>query len=320
MHRILFEIPMPWGGTLPVFSYGFMIMLAFVAAILLAVRRAKARGVNPDVVFDLGLYAIVCGIIGARLAFVMTDPDFVPDPTSTQPFLEYFKIWKGGLTFQGGLFLALAVCLWYMRAHRLPAAVIADIFAPGLALGVALGRIGCFLNGCCWGAICRVGFPLGVRFPEGSGAHAHLYMLHRDGELVPRLSQTGHEAIIEALPRTDFFTAPPAALLDIPLHPTQLYTSLAMIGVFVFVLWLERRPRRFDGMVMLGFLMAYSVVRFLVELIRDDTPLLFSVGGFAGLRLGQILAILTFVIAGGLFVRLWFRNSPPPPPESEETA
>lgn len=311
MHRILVEIPLPWGGAIPIYSYGFMIMLAFIAGITLAVRRAKARGISPDVILDIGLYSIICGIIGARLAFVLTDPDFSPDPTVSQPILEYIAIWKGGLTFQGGLFLALAVCIWYLRSNNLPAATIADIFAPGVAIGIAIGRVGCFLNGCCWGRICEIGYPLGVSFPEGSGAHSHLFGMLQQGDLLPRLSQLGHESIIQSIPPNGPYVVPPAALTQIPVHPTQLYTTVAMIGVFLFVLWVEKKPRRFEGMVMLAFLMAYSVVRFAIEFLRTDTALLLGFGSFPGLRLGQILALITFAVAAVVFVHQWRRTPSP---------
>jgi len=303
MHRILIKIPVPFGdGFLPIYSYGFMMMLAFVVGIALAHRRARRAGLDPEVVMDIGLYSVVCGIIGARLAFIITDMD------TPRQLLEYVAIWHGGLTFQGGLFMALAVCIWYLRAHRLPAGRVADIFAPSIAVGLALGRIGCYLNGCCWGRICDHGFPLGVIFPVESSVHNQQLHAWETGGLITALEHAGYGSWIPGLPKN----------LPVPVHPTQLYTSVAMLCVFLAVLAIERLPRRFDGMVMLAFLMLYSMVRFLIEFVREDTPLYLQVGGFAGLRLGQILALITVVATAGVFVCLWRRAAPGGAGEAKE--
>ena len=298
MCRILIELPLPFlNRTVPIFSYGFMMMIAFAAGILLACRRAERVGIAREAIMDIGLYSIVCGIVGARLAFLFTD--YQMNWASEHPVLDMFAIWKGGLTFQGGLFLALAVNIWYLTSRRLPAGKVADVFAPGVALGVGVGRLGCFLNGCCWGQIAPRGFPLGVIFPHDCGVYEHHRQMLYVDELLPALEKANHNHLAELLRHYA-----PLGLERIPVHPTQLYTALAMVGVFVFLLWVEKWPRLFDGMVMVIFLMAYSVVRFLIEFVRDDTPVLSWIGGFPGLRLGQLLAMLTLAVAVCFFAHL----------------
>lgn len=293
MHPILFRIPLPFSDDgLPVYSYGFMLMVAFVAGLWVTARRAQREGVPPQMVLDLGLYVIVSGIIGARLAFIVFDME------TPRTLMEYFAIWHGGLTFQGGLFLALLVCIWFLKANQLPAGKIADIFAPGLALGVALGRIGCFLNGCCWGALCRPDFPLGVRFPPESNVWKYHMDLWQSGKLTGMMQQAGYAPPLPPLPES----------LPLPVHPAQLYATVALLGVCALLLLFDRLPRLFDGMLMLCFLLLYSAARFCLELVRDDTPLYFHLGSFPGLRLGQILALLTFAVAATLFAYFYCKS------------
>lgn len=292
MHRILLEIPLPGGGAVPIYSYGFMLMLAFLAGTALAWRRGLRVGIPGQVVLDIALYAVIAGIIGARLAYILFE--HVPDPTA-HPLFDLVAIWKGGLVFQGGLVMALGVCLWYLAAHRLSPGQVADLFAPGIALGIALGRVGCFLNGCCWGKLAPPDFPLAVRFPPESMVYHHHAWLRASGELFHRMQDAGYETVYGNVP------------LPLPVHPAQLYTSVAMLGVFLLILLVERLPRIFDGMVMLVFLMAYSVVRFHVEFVRDDTPAYWAYGDFPGLRMGQILGVPTLLASVAAFCYLWAR-------------
>jgi phosphatidylglycerol:prolipoprotein diacylglycerol transferase len=301
MHPILIEIPLPLGlQPLTIHSYGFMMMLAFLAGLYLALNRAKRAGIDKQVILDLTLYSIVCGIVGARIAFLLID--YEQDAASDHPLLDLVAIWKGGLTFQGGLLLALGVCVWYLKTQKLPAGKIADIFAPSVALGVGIARVGCYLNGCCWGKICEAGFPLGVNFPPRSGPYLQHLRMYLQGELAPILHSRHHDGLLEMLKDPQLEKA---AIEMVPVHPTQLYTTVAMLGLFLLIAGLEKLPRLFDGMLMLIFLLAYSVFRFFIEFWREDTPLRLAVGAFAGLRLGQIIALLTFTAGTAAFVYLW---------------
>ncbi len=325
MHRIMIEIPLPLGlPPLTVYSYGLMMVLAFAVTVGLTVWRAKRIGVPADLILDLSLYALVSGIIGARLAYLLVD--YVPDPASEHPLLDLVALWKGGLTFQGGLALALFVCIWYLHSRKMPAARIADLFAPGLAFGVALGRVGCYLNGCCWGKLCPADFAGGVVFPgpppgtgdvllrdltHTSGVFFHQYNLWQEGAFAPLLKSLGYTP--------EFIAALDPTKLPLPVYPAQLYSAalLAMIGILLFLL--DLLPRRFDGQLMLAFVFLYSGFRFGIEFLRDDTPAYFAWGGFSGLRLGQLLALAMALTALGFAVYLWRRAgaTPPPPPAAQ---
>jgi phosphatidylglycerol:prolipoprotein diacylglycerol transferase len=169
MHQILFHIPTPW-GNIPIFGYGVMLFLAFLVGGLVAARRAKAEGIDPGIIWDVGFYCFLGGVVGARLLFMI----LFPEPGNAfEQVLHFVEIWKGGMVFYGGLaggFLAY-VLAWrrIVRPAKLSTFKIADIVAPSLALGVFFGRLGCFLNGCCYGDFADPMLaPFGVQFPGNS--------------------------------------------------------------------------------------------------------------------------------------------------------
>ncbi|MCL4501867.1 MAG: prolipoprotein diacylglyceryl transferase [Deltaproteobacteria bacterium] len=141
MHPILFEY-----GPLRLFTYGFFLAVAFLSAIYVASREAKRLGLPVAKIYDLCFYAVVAALVGSRLLYIILDP---------RPFLEHplkiIALWEGGLDFQGGLFLALVVAIYYIRRHQLPWRTTLDALALGLPVGQFFGRIGCFMAGCCYG-------------------------------------------------------------------------------------------------------------------------------------------------------------------------
>jgi phosphatidylglycerol:prolipoprotein diacylglycerol transferase len=156
MHPIIFSI-----GKLTIFSYGLFVTLAFFTAItylLNQIKKSKEKILSQDELYSLFIYIIVSGIIGARLLFVLSNPqDFVLDPMSV------FKLWKGGLTYYGGFISATVFVLAYVRIKKMSMLELGDFFAPALALGHAIGRIGCFLAGCCYGKETNVAWSVVFR-------------------------------------------------------------------------------------------------------------------------------------------------------------
>lgn len=139
-------------------TYGLLVATGFVTGLFLAVRQAKRQGISSERILDLGFYILLAAIIGSRLLFVATAPEhYLSRP------LEIFKIWEGGLVFYGGLIFAVPVAVWYMNRHSLDKWAIADIIAPSIAIGHAIGRLGCFSAGCCYGAPAE-GLPWAVTF------------------------------------------------------------------------------------------------------------------------------------------------------------
>ncbi|NOZ23475.1 MAG: prolipoprotein diacylglyceryl transferase [Planctomycetes bacterium] len=226
--------------TIPINSYGLMMAIGFLLGIYFASRRAEREDFDSDVIIDVGWIAIIAGILGARLLFVLQNyRTFLKRP------LDIFRVDQGGLVFYGG-FIAATICVSvYMRKKGLSIAKVLDMVTPSLAMGLAFTRIGCFLNGCCWGDICRHPniFPA-VRFPAGSFAYAQHVSLGLIG---------------------------PTDLASLPVHPTELYSSVCAFLLFVLISYLYRFKKR-DGEVLATFAVLYSVTRFMLEFWRADNP------------------------------------------------
>lgn len=154
MHSILFHI-----GPFPIYSYGFMLMLAFLAATSVAVRLGRQRGISPEAIFDLTAMILVAAIAGARLLYVALNGSYFAQHPD-----HIWRLWEGGLSFHGGLVGGLLAGLYYCRRHHVSFLRLGDVVAPGVALGYAIGRIGCFLNGCCYGA--PTDLPWACRFHD----------------------------------------------------------------------------------------------------------------------------------------------------------
>ena len=158
MHPILFHL-----GSFPVHSYGVMTALAFVFGLWTATLRAKRVNVSGEVIADVTLWLMLGTILGARTVYVVT---YWQDEFAGRPLAEIFAIWHGGLVYYGGLIGASLAGLIYLHWKKLPLWKIADIIAPSIALGSVFGRIGCLLNGCCYGRACDL--PWAISFPPGN--------------------------------------------------------------------------------------------------------------------------------------------------------
>lgn len=153
MHSTLFKV-----FGLPIRAYGLMMVVGFTLGIWRAIRVSEKRyGIEKDRVYDIALVSLLSGVIGARIVFILLNP-------GTESWREFFAVWQGGLSFQGGLACAMIVGYIYTRIAKLNFWTVADMVAPSLAIGYAFTRIGCFLNGCCFGA--PTNLPWGVRFLE----------------------------------------------------------------------------------------------------------------------------------------------------------
>jgi phosphatidylglycerol:prolipoprotein diacylglycerol transferase len=240
MHPILFEL-----GPLKLSFYGLMLAISFFLGMQIAERGGRREGIPPRRIEHLSWWIIVSAVLGARFlyTFVEHGSHYLRSPW------KFFAFQEGGLSFFGGLFAAIGVSILYCRRHRLPFWKVADIYAPTIALGLSLTKIGCFMAGCCYGRVCDL--PWGIAFNN------------------------------------------PASLADprgVPLHPTQLYESLANLGIFLLLL-LFRRYRRFQGEIFLLFLIVYGIARSYLETFRG------SPGHLAGLTTAQFLSIPMVLLA-----------------------
>jgi len=197
MHSVILRL-----GPVAIRGYGLMLAISFLVGIYLAVWRAKKAGISPERIMSLALYVLISSVVGARLLYVLFHWDeYASDPWSVvSPFQGGQLVGIGGLVFYGGAILAILVGIWYLERHKMPTWKVADVVAPSIALGVFFTRIGCFLNGCCFGIPSRL--PWAMLFPPDSDA----------GSVFP----------------------------GIAIHPTQLYSSLYGLAIFGILLWAER--------------------------------------------------------------------------------
>ena len=158
MYPDLFTIPLPWLGEKVIHTYGFMVALAFLAGLIVSTRLARRTAVKPEWVYDVIVYIVVAAILGSRLFYIAAHLE------------EYSKDWRqlldfsqGGLTFMGGVAGGAAAVILYARKKSIPLWPLGDVCMPSLALGAAIGRLGCFFNGCCYGF--ETAAPWGVVFP-----------------------------------------------------------------------------------------------------------------------------------------------------------
>jgi phosphatidylglycerol:prolipoprotein diacylglycerol transferase len=209
-------------------TYGVLVALGFLAGLWMAGRLAVRTGLNAEQTTNLGLYCALAALVGAKLMMLVVNAgDYWRNPGS----IFSLETLQAGGVFYGGLLGALAVAAWYLHKTKLPALPVADAFAPAIALGHAIGRIGCFSAGCCWGKPTHLPWAVTFRSPVA-------YQLVG----VP---------------------------LGVPLHPTQLYESAAEFAIFGILYWRFARPHGRGDIISL-YLVLYSVARFLVEFVRNQ--------------------------------------------------
>jgi phosphatidylglycerol:prolipoprotein diacylglycerol transferase len=261
MQKVLFIIP---GLDLKVPSFSLMLLLACFAALRLASRRARRERLDPEAIDAMAVWLFAGGILGARALFV------VQNPGAIHRWTDVFTVWRGGIVFYGCILGGLAGTLLYRARHPFPFRATADAVAPALALGIAVGRIGCFLNGCCYGDRCDR--PWAVSFPAGTLP----WVRHVQAGLIP-----------------------PGSPCSLPVHPKQLYAALAGLALLGLLSAYYPRRRR-DGEVMALLMITYPVTRFFTEFFRGDAG-----GLYAGLTISQYISI--GLLACGLVA--WHRLS-----------
>src|SRR6266851_9056015 len=251
-------------GSFPINTYGVFLALAFLCAILIAVKLAARDGLPKEKIYDLSLWMLLASLVGSKLLMLFTEPEYRDHPLQ----LLSLDFLRSGGVFYGGFIAAVLTGFFLMKRYKLPWWKTADACAPGIAIGNFFGRQGCFAAGCCWGKPTTL--PWGVKFTE-----------------------LGHE--ITGVP------------IDVPLHPTQLYESFSMLIVFFFLLWLHKH-KRFNGQVILFYALLYSIIRFLIEFLRDDPRGdVFGLTTRTGLSTSQLISIIVGIGALVLLIVRWRR-------------
>ncbi|HUY93283.1 MAG TPA: prolipoprotein diacylglyceryl transferase family protein [Pirellulales bacterium] len=162
---------------LPIRGYGTMLLLGVISGVWLATYRARRLGLDPEIIISLAFWLFLAGIVGARLFYIIEYWSDYQRPTAWETFKEVINFTKGGLVVFGSAIGAGLALIVFVRKYRLPGLALADLIAPSLMLGQALGRVGCFLNGCCYGGVCDL--PWKVQFPFDSPPYVEQVREHR---------------------------------------------------------------------------------------------------------------------------------------------
>ncbi|NLF95895.1 MAG: prolipoprotein diacylglyceryl transferase [Candidatus Riflebacteria bacterium] len=233
MYPILFSTP--WFN---VYSYGLLIALGYTLGTVLILREARRDGLDANAIFDMLLLQLIVGICGSRLLFVL---EYTPEKLN---FRDFFAFEQGGLTFYGAVISSIIFDLLYLKYRKMPFWRVIDCVGYGLPAGIALARIGCLLNGCCYGTSCSL--PWAIRFANaGTGTY----------------------------------------------HPTQLYESLGALAIW-YLLYRLRQWRRNYGEIFLACMASYGLLRFFIEFVRAENPVV-----VLGMTMAQIIGLLMIAAA-----------------------
>jgi phosphatidylglycerol---prolipoprotein diacylglyceryl transferase len=266
MRQVLFTIPIL--GGIRVFGFGVMMVLAFISATWLACWRARREKLDPEVILDMAFWVVFSGMVGARLFYC-----YEYWGRDIKTIWDVVQYWKGGIVFYGGIVGGSIAFLVYRAIRPFPIRPYMDVMAPSIAIGILFGRLGCFLNGCCYGDACQL--PWAVSFPARSPAW-------------------WHHAILGLIPGD--------SLRSLPVHPTQIYAAIDGL-VLLLLLSAFYRWRRRDGEVMALLMVTYPITRFIVEFLRNDEGAF-----FAGLTISQNISVALLV--GGLVYWAWLWKQP----------
>ncbi len=305
MYPTIFHLP--W-LNIPIYGYGLMMVFAFFGTQWLSTRLGRRMGFDPEIFINVTLLAMVSGVIGSRMSHVLENWHDYTDPKNG--FLgnlwNMVNIRSGGLTFYGGLILASPVVLGYLIHKKVPARLGMDMIAPCITLGLGIGRVGCFLNGCCYGAECKL--PWGVEFPYYSNAYIDQYK-GTEGERLDHAPPAELFGITsdgrrELMPPSQFEKNPELVAIAArehsnPVHPTQLYSTFNSLLITALLLAYFTTPHA-GGRVFALMLMLEGPTRYILELLRVEPPV--NPRLFGSMSLSMVIGIGLFVIG----IVLWF--------------
>ena len=240
-------------------SYGFFLVIGFFLSVWLACVEARRRGYDPNIILDLAMPLLLVSIVLCRILY------FLVYPSQWRGMGEFLQIWNGGLSFHGAIVGALGTIAYFSWKRRVPFGTLCDLVSPGIFAGYAVGRLGCFFNGCCYGY--PTDLPWAVRF-------------HVEGSNDPNA-----------------FT--------LPSHPAQLYSTGLSLVLFGVMWWARKSPRftRFSGQLTIFLLALYGLERAVVEFFRRGAtaPL---VPGFEWITRAQLASVVAWIVLGALYLVL----------------
>ncbi len=246
-------------------TYGLMMAIAFATFWLCTISRGQKLGYSPEFIQNLMMVIVISAFISARLLHVIVD----------WPYYKQYPwniiLSRDGFVFLGGFVGAVVIGSYYTRRHGYPILGVADLVAPFLALAQGIGRIGCFLFGCCYGSVCEHG--LSVHFPQGSPAfYDHL----------------NHGWLSQS------------AVTSLPVYPSQLFHSASNFIIFGILIFIRTR-HTFRGQLAVSYLILYSLGRFITEFFRGDYR-----GAVGPLSTSQLIGIALFIL--GLVGYIWLKR------------
>lgn len=252
-------------------TYGVLVALGLIVAYFVALKLSKSEGIPPEKAESVFIYAAIFGIIGSRVAFVLEHPEEI------KSVIDIVALWKGGVSFLGGLAGGIIGALIAVKKNLLPLWKVADVAAPSLALAHAIGRLGCTSAGCCYGRPVpnAEDVSIGIHFMK---EFPFFYIVFPSGSVAPQ---------------------------GIPLYPTQILEAGGNLLIFLVLLFLFKR-KKFDGEVFSLYMLLYGAERFALEFYRGVTPPLPGIG----LTWNQIATLLMMVTAVVLFFLLRRASSP----------
>jgi phosphatidylglycerol:prolipoprotein diacylglycerol transferase len=311
MRPELFKLDLPFGLDVGVPAYFLLLLTGFLFATTMGALWARRIGKNPDVVVDLGLACLLAGVAGGRILHVLADGYFMDyvhlctDPSKVDWHVEqaacgpryhgvwdaahavchpvardcfrWAMFWSGGLTYYGGFIGATAMAVYLLKKDRFPFWKAADMAGFAIPVGLAFGRMGCLLAGCCFGV--ESSNALALSFPPQSPATESQFKLHELGSM----GAWSH-----------------------PVLPTQIFESALSLGIAAFCLLYVHPRKRYDGQVFVAFLGLYALGRFLLEYLRADDR-----GGVLGLSTSQLIGLAMIAAAALIHLRQSRRLSPP---------
>jgi phosphatidylglycerol:prolipoprotein diacylglycerol transferase len=315
-------------------SYGLMMVIGFLLAVLLMRKMSKTAQQDPDHITNVALYALISGVLGARIFYVLHHySQFKGD------FASVFAVWQGGLEFLGGVILAVVIVFTYLLFNKLPMRMYFDLLGVGLMVGLAFGRIGCLMNGCCFGGPSDI--PCAITFPYGSPPYQtqvkpdpsrnrtepyldlpaeYFGFLDIDGK-------TWHPADEQIKYQT--YLKPYELLTEeqkqqvkekyhaLPIHPTQIYAffNALILCAILYTFW-RKFGIKHPGCTISLMFMLYGPTRFVLEAIRDDNP--FEHAWWAihdGWTVSQNLGVYLAIGATVMFAICAVKKTPLPQPK-----
>lgn len=322
MHPEIFKIPFI---NLSIQSFGTMMVVGFLVALWVIRRMAGKIGVNPEWISNAGLYALVTGLVGAKFFYYVHHHD-----QFAGNFRAVFSGW--GFELLGGVFVSTAFLIVYFRKKRMPAWQCLDLFAIAVLIGIGFGRIGCLLNGCCYGHI--TDSPIGIRFPYDSIAYnsqvrpdphrnrtePHLKIdddffgyVSPDGSWIPARPNEKYQANLKPYwmltdKQKELVSGPYRCMKVLPTQPIETgYTFLLAATMYFF--W-RFRASRIPGLTMATTMWIYGILRFINEGLRDDNP--FEYAWWAVYKGGTISQNMSlYMIAAGVILTFWLISKSP---------